>query len=226
MRRLPPVRAIAIDVLGTLVDEPAALRSTIGRMVPEASDEVIEAYRKRWEGFVAAEQIRIARGERAYADADALDAEAAADLVRRAGAGSVGAQVRVADISPWPDAVAGVEMLARRHPLFALSNATGRTLDALARRVGFRWTRALSAAEVLAYKPAAAVYRMASDAAGIAPGDVLMIAAHAWDLRAAQAAGMRTAYVSRPVGDPPRDEDAFDGEFTSLAEVGDALTCS
>jgi 2-haloacid dehalogenase len=27
-----------------------------------------------------------------------------------------------------------------------------------------------------------------------------MVAAHAWDLRGAQAAGMSTAYVERPVG--------------------------
>ena len=29
---------------------------------------------------------------------------------------------------------------------------------------------------------------------------LLMVAAHAWDLRGAQAVGMRTAYVERPVG--------------------------
>ena len=37
-----------------------------------------------------------------------------------------------------------------------------------------------------------------------------MVAAHAWDLRGAQAVGMRTAYVERPVGDPPSTTDSFD----------------
>ena len=49
-----------------------------------------------------------------------------------------------------------------------------------------------------------------------------MVAAHAWDLRGAQAIGMRTAYVQRPVGDPPRPTDSFDVHTESLEEL--ALT--
>jgi DNA-binding transcriptional ArsR family regulator len=36
------------------------------------------------------------------------------------------------------------------------------------------------------------------------------------DLRGAQAAGMRSAYVHRPVGDPPTGSDDFDGRFDEL----------
>ena len=50
-----------------------------------------------------------------------------------------------------------------------------------------------------------------------------MVAAHAWDLRGAQAVGMRTAYVRRPVGDPPRDTDTFDWQFDNLHELASAL---
>lgn len=50
-----------------------------------------------------------------------------------------------------------------------------------------------------------------------------MVAAHAWDLRGAAAAGMRTAYVERPNGDPPSAEDSFDFTATSLAELADLL---
>ena len=42
------------------------------------------------------------------------------------------------------------------------------------------------------------------------------MAAHAWDLRGARAVGMRTAYVRRPVGDPPTASDAFDRECDAL----------
>lgn len=228
MHHLPPVRAIAIDVLGTLVDEPAALRATIAAMIvaaPASDPGAVESHRARWEGLIAVEQGRIARGERPYADADLLDAEAARDLLRRIGGSDARARAStVGDrLTPWPDAAAGIRLLARRHPVFGLSNATTTTLNALARRADLAWTRALSAADARAYKPAPEVYRLASDAAGVAPHDVLMVAAHAWDLRAAQAVGMRTAYVRRPVGDPPRPDDAFDGEFDTIAELADAL---
>ena len=50
-----------------------------------------------------------------------------------------------------------------------------------------------------------------------------MVAAHAWDLRAAQVVGMRTAYIDRPVADPPLDDDVFDARFPGLEELSDAL---
>ena len=53
-----------------------------------------------------------------------------------------------------------------------------------------------------------------------------MVAAHAWDLRGAQAVGMRAAYVQRPVGDPPTGADAFEGWFGGLDELATALTAS
>jgi 2-haloacid dehalogenase len=51
-----------------------------------------------------------------------------------------------------------------------------------------------------------------------------MVAAHAWELRGAQARGMRTAYMRRPVGDPPTRSDVFDWRFNGLDELATALT--
>jgi 2-haloacid dehalogenase len=50
-----------------------------------------------------------------------------------------------------------------------------------------------------------------------------MVAAHAWDLRGAQAVGLRTAYVRRPVGDPPLATDSFDHHADGLADLVTAL---
>ncbi|GHH42960.1 hypothetical protein HNQ79_002380 [Streptomyces candidus] len=51
-----------------------------------------------------------------------------------------------------------------------------------------------------------------------------MVAAHAWDLRGAQGLGMRTAYVARPVGDPPASSDGFDLHAVDLADLADQAT--
>lgn len=227
MSRLPAVRAVAIDVLGTLVDEPAAMRATLADMFPAAGAAEVESHLRHWETLVATELAKIADGARAWVDADAINTGVAAELLRREGvadeAAAAHAQKLGERLAPWPDAVEGVNLIADRLPIFGLSNATGATLDALARRTGMGWTRALSASDARAYKPSPLVYRLASDAAGVPPEEILMVAAHAWDLRAAQAVGMRTAYVTRPVGDAPRADDTFDGEFTSLAELARAL---
>ncbi len=50
-----------------------------------------------------------------------------------------------------------------------------------------------------------------------------MVAAHAWDLRGAQAVGMRTAYVRRPVGDPPVSTDSFDLHADGLDHLAELV---
>lgn len=91
---------------------------------------------------------------------------------------------------------------------------------------GLRWHQALSAEDAGSYKPHPDVYQLAINNAGCPPDRMLMVAAHAWDLRGARAAGMRTAYVARPVGDPPSPSDAFDLNAQGLDELADVLAPS
>lgn len=108
--------------------------------------------------------------------------------------------------------------------MLGLSHASRTALLRLNAHAGLRWHQALSAEAVLAYKPAPEVYQFPIDTAGCPPERMLMVAAHAWDLRGAQARGMRTAYVQRPVGDPPSNSDVFDWRFNGLDELVTALT--
>lgn len=48
------------------------------------------------------------------------------------------------------------------------------------------------------YKPHLDTYKMVLKDLGIKPNEVLMIAAHAWDLAGAQKAGLQTAFIQRP----------------------------
>lgn len=61
-----------------------------------------------------------------------------------------------------------------------------------------RFERAFSADTVKRLKPAPEPYRMAASAMGAAPGDAMLVAAHAWDVAGALAAGCRAAFVARP----------------------------
>ena len=221
------IRAVAIDVLGTLVDEPAAIASTLRAQLPGSSGDDIDRALHEWDAYLARAQRDIVAGRRGFVDADALEAETLAHVLGDArpidDAPAAPLSCVGAALDPWPDAVEGVRRLAELLPVYGLSNATTGTLEALASRAGFAWSGALSASAAAAYKPAPEVYRLALDATGLDAEQVLMVAAHAWDLRGAAAIGMRTAYVARPVGDPPSSDDAFDGEFGSLAELADAL---
>ena len=56
----------------------------------------------------------------------------------------------------------------------------------------------LSADEVERYKPAPEPYHMAAERLGVKPNEIRMVAAHAWDIAGAHAAGLKTGFVARP----------------------------
>ncbi|MFC8128292.1 haloacid dehalogenase type II [Streptomyces sp. NPDC057302] len=232
MRGARDIEVVVFDVLGTMVDESGGLRAAIGDALHAsdgASGEVTaDGLLTVWREHVEGEQRRIGEGTRAYADSEAIDREAAQRVAERAGIKDPVAIGRLAAASrrlrPWEDSVAGLTRLARHFPVLGLSNAGHGTLLRLNAHAGLRWHQVLSAEDAQAYKPAPEVYRLAIEAAGCPPEHVLMVAAHAWDLRGAQAVGMRTAFVQRPVGDPPMATDSFDWQARSLEELAAVLT--
>ncbi|UMP05332.1 haloacid dehalogenase type II [Amycolatopsis sp. EV170708-02-1] len=201
------IDAVVFDILGTLVDEPAGIRAAVRQAAPDAdADKLVD----QWQGHVETEQRRIVAGERPYVPSDVLDREAA-QLATKTDV--------VPKLSPWPDAVEGLAKLAEHHTLIGLSNAGRTSLLRINAHAGLRWHQALSAEEARTYKPDPAVYRLAVDLAKTKPERLLMVAAHAWDLRGAQSVGLRTAYVARPVGDPPSATDRFDFHADGLADL-------
>ncbi|MFG2028836.1 haloacid dehalogenase type II [Streptomyces sp. NPDC048825] len=224
------IEVVVLDVLGTMVDEPGGLRAAIREAVPASDDASADQLLTVWQEHVEHEQRRIEEQSRAYANTEIIDREAAQRVADRAGLTGSEAIGRLATASqrlkPWNDSVAGLTRLARRFPVLGLSNAGRATLLRLHAYAGLRWHQALSAEDARAYKPAPEVYRLAIDAAGCPPERVLMVAAHAWDLRGAQAAGMRTAYVHRPGGDPPKGTDTFDWRSNTLDELVAELTAT
>ncbi|RSN40253.1 haloacid dehalogenase type II [Amycolatopsis sp. WAC 04197] len=201
------IDALVFDILGTLVDEPAGIRAAVREAAPDVdADELV----RLWQGHVETEQRRIVAGERPYAPSDVLDREAAQIATKTD---------VVPKLSPWPDSVEGLAKLAEHHMLIGLSNASRTSLLRINAHAGLRWHLALSAEDAQTYKPDPAVYELAADVAKTKPERLLMVATHAWDLRGAQSVGLRTAYVARPVGDPPSETDRFDFHADGLADL-------
>ncbi|WP_116949157.1 haloacid dehalogenase type II [Jiangella endophytica] len=215
----PDIDLVVFDILGTMVDEPGGIRRAIRSSLPDADDA---AAADRWLLHVDVQQQDILAGRRPFAASTVIDGEAAA-LVAADVAGELATAAR--RLEPWPDSVAALDRIAARFPVVGLSNASAAALTRISAHAGLRWHQLLSAEQARTYKPAAEVYRLAIDNAGCPPERLLMVAAHAWDLRGAQAAGMRTAYVERPVGDPPAPEDAFDLTATGLDDLATQLGC-
>jgi 2-haloacid dehalogenase len=221
------IDAVVLDVLGTLVDEPSGLRAGIRALLPQAAAGEVDEALGLWQQHIETEQQSIVDGGRLFVNSEALDLEAAQLVADRFGVtdpasittlGTAGQR-----LPPWPDSIAGLDRLADRLPLIGLSNASRAALLRLNAHAGLRWHQALSAEAARTYKPAPEVYRLAVETAARPPERLVMVAAHAWDLRGAQALGMRTAYVHRPVGDPPAASDRFDWHLQNLSELADHL---
>ncbi|MEU1873917.1 haloacid dehalogenase type II [Streptomyces sp. NPDC019793] len=223
----PEIDVVVFDVLGTLVDEPAGIRAGIRELDPSIDDPRVEQLLSLWQQHIDREQRRILDGVRPYLTSDALDLEAARLVAEAAGVDDPAAVAALAQsarrLPPWPDTVAGLARLAGRFPLIGLFNASRTALLGLNAHAGLRWHQALSAEDARTYKPDPAVYQLAVAVSGRPPERLLMVAAHAWDLRGAQGLGLRTAYVARPVGDPPTSSDGFDVHAEDLADLADQL---
>jgi 2-haloacid dehalogenase len=109
--------------------------------------------------------------------------------------------------------VAGLTRLKAHHVISPLSNASFAGMVNLARFAGLPWDCILTAENFRAYKPRPEVYRGAVELLGLPAADVMLVAAHNYDLRAARAEGLRTAFVPRPTEYGP-------GQTTDLAPDG------
>ncbi|MDE3724737.1 haloacid dehalogenase type II [Nocardiopsis sp. N85] len=221
------IDVIVFDILGTMVDEPGGLGRGVRALLPDIDDARTAALVAVWHGYVEEQQREMLAGRRPYADSVVIDREAAARVAAEAGVdGEEGIRLLAASaqrLEPWADSVAGLGRIASRFPVVGLSNASRSALTRINAHAGLRWHQALSAEDARGYKPHPDVYRLAIANAGCPPERLLMVAAHAWDLRGARAVGMRTAYVERPVGDPPGAADSFDLEVRSLDELAAGL---
>ncbi|MDR7383901.1 haloacid dehalogenase type II [Promicromonospora iranensis] len=212
---------VVFDVLGTLVDQTGSMERQVSAMAGIDRGAAAEVAR-RWLGHVAEQERAIVEGRRAFTPSHELDVEAL-DVQVRQDLLVADAASRLADASewlqPWPDTVAGLDLLAADVTVLGLSNASRRVLAGISTNAGLRWHQVLSSEDARTYKPAPAIYELAKNSTPTGSGTPFMVAAHAWDLRAAAAAGLRTAYVPRSDGDPPGPGDTFDLQATTLLDL-------
>ncbi|MYE06747.1 MAG: haloacid dehalogenase type II [Chloroflexi bacterium] len=125
-------------------------------------------------------------------------------------------------LRPYDDAIAGLRSLGERFQLVALSNGERWYLEELlANNVPISFDAIMSVDQVGAFKPSPGIYRKAIQRLGCEPGEIMMVAAHAFDILGAQACGFRAAYVNRyrlPTEDSEYQPDIIVDDFVQLAD--------
>ncbi len=226
------VRALCFDVFGTVVDWRGSIVH-LGQELGLAVDW--PALADAWRAEYRPGMDLVRTGELPWTDLDGLHRRSLARLAPEFGIDPLDAETmdRLCHfwhrLDPWPDSAPGIERLRRERMVATLSNGTVAMLISMARRAGIGWDMVLSAELFGRYKPDRQVYEGAARLLGLAPGQVMMVAAHRHDLEAAREAGMRTAFVHRPAEHGPGadarvPEDAgFDVYASNMCELAERL---
>jgi 2-haloacid dehalogenase len=239
MPEAPAVKALVFDVFGTVVDWRSSLiadftKWAATRGITADWTALVDA----WRGSYMASMDEVRRHpERGYVILDVLHRRTLERLV---------AQFAISDLSdadlhyltigwhrlnPWPDGVSGLTRLKTKFIIGPLSNGNVALLTNMAKHAGLPWDLVLSAELFEHYKPDSETYLGAARLLGLAPEQVMMVAAHNNDLEAAKRLGLKTAFVARPTEYGPLQVRDFkaEGDWDVVAkdfdEIADQLGC-
>ena len=238
--QLASIKAITFDVQGTCVDfyQPI-LRA--GAAINREKRLLIDwaALSADWRELYRKSMDRVIAGNRDWIRVDRIYREALDELLETRGLSDWFSAVERDELNavwtrldPWPDAVEGLARLRRRFLTATLSNAGMSSVIALVKNANLPFDAILTAELAKSYKPAPAVYQLAVDYLGYRPEQILLVACHKYDLKAARAFGMRTAFVARPLEFGPAVapdttfENWFDVYATSFVDLADRLDVS
>jgi 2-haloacid dehalogenase len=233
---LAGVQALTFDMFGTVVDwrgsiirEGEALGAAHGLKVDWA------AFADAWRGDYRPSMARVRSGELPWTKLDVLHRMTLDELFDKFGIHTLSEADRQHwnrvwhRLTPWPDAVPGLTRLRQHYVLATLSNGNVALLTNMARHGGLPWDCILSAEIMRHYKPDPETYLGAAELLGLQPSQVMMVAAHKSDLKAAQAVGLRAAFVPRPLEFGPgvevdvEPDSSFDVQARDFNDLADQL---
>jgi 2-haloacid dehalogenase len=205
-RKLASVKACVFDVFGTVVDWRRSVAADVQELATRKGVTVdADKFADAWRAGYGPSMNRVRSGELPWTRLDALHRMTLDRILVDFGISSLSESEKDAlnhawhRLTPWPDSVAGLTRLKKTFTIAPLSNGNIALMTDLAKHSGLPWDCILGAELVRHYKPDREVYQSAADFLDLPPGDVMMVAAHLGDLRAAKSVGLKTAFVARPL---------------------------
>jgi 2-haloacid dehalogenase len=231
------IKAIVFDTVGTLLDTYGSITKK-GAQFTEARGinvdwiKLLDEWRAEWRRLTD----QIAQGAAPWRSADLVYREA---LDKALAPYDWSAKLSASDrdqlnhlwyeIDPWPDTKPGLEHLRKRYTLSTLSNGSMASLIQMIKAGHLPFDCILTAELVKSAKPDPKVYELARSSLNLRSDQILMVAAHKYDLAAAKNFGFHVAFIPRPLEFGPRGkvdvtpEDYFDLMQPSLVGIADAL---
>ncbi len=232
------VKALVFDVFGTVVDWHGSVAREVRGLAREKGLRVNAVkFAKAWRAGYRPAMDRVLRGETPFQKIDVIHRSILEDVLK---------QFKITDLAeaekahlnrvwhrlkPWPDTVRGLKRLKSRFVIATLSNGNTSLLVNMAKHGGLPCDCVFSSDTFNLFKPDPGMYLGAADRLDLKPSEVMMVAAHKADLRAAAKCELRTAFVKRPLehGRAGAPDLASEPEFTinaeSFLDLADQLGC-
>lgn len=219
-------KALVFDTFGTLVDWRGSIIAE-GVAWGKAKGLTIDwaRFADRWRADYAPAMNRVRKGEIPWTKLDSLHRSVLEEILKEFGIRGLTEEEKDHwnrvwhRLKPWPDSVAGLTRLKRKFTIAPLSNGNVSLLADMGKNAGLPWDLILSAELARHYKPDREVYLSAVELLSLKPEEVMMVAAHRYDLDAARSLGLRTAFIHRTneYGPTRQADTAKPGDFDVVA---------
>ena len=215
-------KVLIFDIGGTVFDWNTAILDALERIGPTPLDRraFALACRTNFLGLTGA----VMRGEKPWMTADQILAAAVDAEWEKAGMVELPplARLELAQawrrMPAWNGAREAIASLRRCYVVAPLTLLSWPMAVGSSRMNGIDWDSVLSCDVLGVYKPDPRCFSRAAEIVDCAPGEIMMVASHPSDLRAAIKAGYRSAYVMPRLEDPGDDY-----EDTGFAEEFDVV---
>jgi 2-haloacid dehalogenase len=201
------LRAVLFDTFGTVVDWRSGIADAVRQFAQRHQIGLQPMqFAADWRARYQPAMAEVRSGRREFASLDVLHRENLEASFKNIGVDpealpedDVEALARSWRwLPPWPDSLDGISAMKRHVIVGPLSNGNTGLLVEMAKYAGLPWDIVLGSDISRAYKPDPLAYRTPARLLGLAPGAVMLVAAHNLDLEAARNSGLATGFVARP----------------------------
>jgi 2-haloacid dehalogenase len=212
------VRAILFDVFGTVVDWRSSLINQFNnlhelRSISLSSEAIVDEWRVQSRALL--DLVRDSK--QPWLELDGIHRQSLKQILVAHGLELEDSQVESVNkfwhrLEPWADVAKGLGQLKPHFILAAFTNGNLSLMIDVARHASLPWDAIFSADVFKRYKPETEIYLGASELLRLDPEQILLCAAHNYDLKKARALGFKTAFVPRTTEFGPEQQSDFRAE--------------
>jgi 2-haloacid dehalogenase len=231
-------KALVFDVFGTVVDWHGSVAREVRALAKSKGLRVNAAkFAKAWRAGYRPAMDRVLRGEAPFEKIDVIHRAILEEVLKQFKVTTLAEEEKVHlnlvwhRLKPWPDSARGLKRLKSKFIIATLSNGNTSLLVDMAKHGGLPWDCVFSSDTFKLFKPDSGMYLGAAGMLDLKPAEVMMVAAHKNDLRAAAKCGLKTAFVKRPLehGRGAALDLTSESDFTvnaeSFLDLADQLGC-